>query len=96
MRHSLASSTVAFRQIAGMFLELPLEALEKGNGVGGGTGESRDDLVVVKTTRLAGGVLHHVIAHGHLAVGDEHDLVVLARQSTVVPCICAVLSLIGI
>jgi hypothetical protein len=24
-------------------------------------------------------VLHDVIAHGHLAIGDEHDLIVLAH-----------------
>src|SRR6267142_38060 len=67
-----------FLEIAGKLLKLAFEAFKKRNCVGRGAGETGDDLVIIKAARFARGVLHDVIAHGHLAIGDEHDLVVLA------------------
>src|SRR5216684_7848392 len=68
-----------FLQIARKLLKLPLEPFKKRNRVGRGSGKTSHILVVVETTRLPRRVLHHVIAHGHLAIGDEHHLVVLAH-----------------
>src|SRR6267142_1406167 len=68
-----------FLEIAGKLLQLAFEAFEQRDRVGRGAREAGDDLVIVEAARLARGVLHHVIAHGHLAIGDEHDLVVLAH-----------------
>src|SRR5258708_15575776 len=67
-----------FLEISGKLLKLAFEALKKCNRIGRGAGETGNDLVVIKAARLARGVLHDVIAHGHLAIGDEHHLVVLA------------------
>lgn len=66
-------------QIAGRFLELALKALEQRNGVGGGTCEPGQHLVVVQAASLARSVLHHVIAHGDLAIGDKHHFAVSAQ-----------------
>src|SRR5436305_14823550 len=63
-----------------MFLQLALETLEERDGVGGRAGKSSDDLVVVQAARFARGVLHYVIAHGYLTIGDEHGFVVLAHE----------------
>src|SRR6266705_1295310 len=68
-----------FLQIAGKLLELAFEAFKKRDGVGGGAREAGDDSVIEKAARLARRVLHHVFAHGHLAIGDQHDLAVLAH-----------------
>src|SRR5437879_5594349 len=68
-----------FLEIAGKLLKLAFEAFKKGNRIGRGAGETGNHLVIVKPARLARGVLHHVIAHGYLAIGDEHDLVVFAH-----------------
>src|SRR6267142_3165408 len=66
-------------EIAGELLKLAFETLKKCNRIGRGARETGDDLVIVKAARLPRSVLHDVIAHGHLAIGDEHDLVVLAH-----------------
>src|SRR5258707_9866501 len=63
-----------------MFLELALEALEERDSVRGRACKARDDLVVKKAPGLARRVLHHVIAHGHLPVGDEYSLGLLAHK----------------
>src|SRR5260370_31435315 len=68
-----------FLEIAGKLLQLAFKAFKKCNRVGRGAGETGYDLVIIKAARLARGVLHDVVAHGHLAIGDEHDLVVLAH-----------------
>jgi hypothetical protein len=68
-----------FLQIAGMFLELAFETLEERDGVRGRTGKTGNDFVVEEAAGLARGVLHHLIAHGHLAVGDENNFIVLAH-----------------
>ena len=68
-----------FLQIARVFLEFAFKALEQRNGVGSRAREARDDLIVVQAPGLARRVLHDMIAHGHLAIGDEHDFVVFAH-----------------
>src|SRR5579859_7167803 len=62
-----------------MFLQLPFESLEKRNSICASPRKSSDHLVIVKPTRFAGRVLHYVIAHGHLAIGDQHCFIVLAH-----------------
>src|SRR5580700_6533725 len=69
----------ALLQISGMFLELAFKSFEERNRVGGRAGKTGDNLVVVKPPRLPRGVLHHMIAHGHLAISDKHGLIVLAH-----------------
>src|SRR6266852_3912569 len=66
-------------QIAGELLKFPFEAFKKRNCIGSRTGEAGDDFVIEEAPRFARGVLHNVIAHGHLAVGDEHNLIVPAH-----------------
>src|SRR6267142_362152 len=66
-------------QIARELLKFPFEAFKKCNRVGGRTGEAGDDFVIEEAPRFACGVLHDVIAHGHLAVSDEHNLIVPAH-----------------
>src|SRR2546427_135962 len=66
-------------QIAGELLKFPFEAFKKRNCIGSRTGEAGDDFVIEEAPRFARGVLHHVIAHGHLSVGDEHNLIVPAH-----------------
>src|SRR5205085_8004639 len=68
-----------FLQVAGMLLKLALEALEKRNGVGSGAREAGNHFVVVEAARFSRSVLHYMIAHGDLTIGDEHDFVVLAH-----------------
>src|ERR1700683_4123421 len=58
------------------FLQLILEAREKRERIGGASGEARDDLVIIKTTRLLGVVLDHTLAERHLAVGGKNHLIV--------------------
>src|SRR5205807_3210393 len=43
------------------------------------TRRSSDLSVVVEAAGFACRVLHHVLAHGHLAIGNQHDFVVLAH-----------------
>src|ERR1700738_2626951 len=69
-----------FLEISGMLLELALETLEERDSIGGRARKPRDDLIVVQAASLARGVLHDVIAHGHLTIGDEHGFIVLAHQ----------------
>src|SRR5579864_6244787 len=68
-----------FGEVAGKFLQLAFEAFEEGDGVGGGTGETGDDFVLVEPARFPGGVLHHVIAHGDLAIGEQNDFAFFAH-----------------
>ena len=53
MRQSLASSIAERTQVALVLLELGLEALEQGEGVGGRAGEAGQHLVVVQAAHLA-------------------------------------------
>ena len=62
-----------------MFLQLAFKAFEQSNGVGGRSRETGDDFIVVQAASFARGVFHHVIAHGHLSVGDERHFAVSAH-----------------
>ena len=68
-----------FLQIARKLLKFPFEPLKKRNRIGRRASKTSYDLVVVKTAGLSRRVLHHVVAHGHLAIGDQHHSVVLAH-----------------
>src|SRR5260370_14114640 len=61
-----------------MLLQLAFKALEERDGVGSRACKPGDDLIVVEATRLAGGVLHDVIVHGHLTIGNQHHFIVFA------------------
>ena len=66
------------RQVAVVLLELGFEAGEQREGVGGGAGETGQDLVVVEAAELAGGGFQHFLAEGDLAVAGHDDLAVAA------------------
>src|ERR1700688_782103 len=68
-----------FLQVAGMFLEFAFEPFEQSDGVGGRTGKAGDDFIVVEPARFAGGMFHDVIAHGYLAICDEHYFALLTH-----------------
>ena len=57
-----------------MFLQLGLEALEQGEGIGGAAGEAGQHLVLVQPAHLAGSGLDDDIAEGDLAVAAEGDV----------------------
>src|SRR5947209_6519226 len=59
-------------------LELGFEAGEEVEGVGGGAGESGEDLVLVEAADLLGVVLDDGFAHGDLSVGSHDDFAVAA------------------
>src|ERR1700678_2722371 len=60
------------RQIAVELFELRFKAREEREGVGGGTRESGDDLVVVKAPQFLGRSLQHFRAERHLPVSGHH------------------------
>jgi hypothetical protein len=62
-----------------MLLKFALEAFEQRNSVGSGPRETHNDLVVVQSARLPRAMFHHVIAHGHLTVRNQHHFVVFAH-----------------
>src|ERR1700692_4457502 len=62
-----------------MFLQLAFETFEQSDGIGGRAHKTGDHFIVVKPARFASGMFHDVIAHGYLAIGDEHDFVVLTH-----------------
>ena len=62
-----------------VFFQLPFEAFEQGEGVGGGTGETGQHLAVVQAAHLLGVALHDGVAEGNLAVACHHDLAVAAH-----------------
>ena len=66
------------REVAAVLLELGLEALEEGEGVGGGAGEAGQHLVVVHPAHLAGARLHDGLAHRDLAVARHRDPAAMA------------------
>ena len=61
-----------------MFFELAFEALEEGECVRGATGEASHDLFAVEASHLARIVLHARVAHGHLAIAAQSDLIAAA------------------
>src|SRR6185503_19151875 len=66
-------------QVAAVFLELALEALEQRERVSGAAGEAAEDLVVVEPAHLARVALDPDVAHRHLAVAAERDLAASAN-----------------
>jgi len=66
-------------QMALVLLQLAFEALEEGEGIRGGAGESGQHLAVIETPHLAGVALHHGVAKGNLAVTAHDDFAVAAH-----------------
>ena len=66
------------RELAGVLLELLLEALEEREGVGRGPGEAHED-VVADAAHLARVALDDNVAHGDLPVADHHHLAAAAH-----------------
>ncbi len=62
-----------------MFLQLPFEAFEEGEGVGGGAGEARQNLAVIEAADLLGVAFHDGVAQGNLAVAAHDDFAVAAH-----------------
>ena len=61
-----------------VLLEFRFEAAEEGEGVGGGTGESGQDFVLIEAANFLGSVLDYGLAQGDLAVSGHDDFVVSA------------------
>src|SRR5262249_26784886 len=59
------------RHAALMVLQLRLEALQKGEGVGRGPGEAGEHLAVVQLANLVGIAFHHDVAKRHLAITTD-------------------------
>ncbi|MNP04010.1 hypothetical protein D3C76_959110 [compost metagenome] len=62
-----------------MLFKLAFKALEQGKGVGGGTGETGDDLAVIQAAHFLGVAFHHGIAERNLAVAAHDDFAVAAN-----------------
>ena len=65
-------------QLIGEALELGLQPLEQGEGVGGGAGEAGDDIAAADAAHLLGVALDDGLAEGDLAVAGDHHLAALA------------------
>ena len=68
------------RQVPLVLVELPLEALEQRERIGGRSGEAREDAVVVQATHLARGRLDDDAAERHLPVAAKRDRAVAAHR----------------
>src|SRR6185295_12780928 len=66
--------------VRGETLELLFELLEKGHGVGGGTGEAGEDFPAAHRAHLLRMGLHDRVADGYLAVAAKGDLVAAADR----------------
>jgi hypothetical protein len=75
VRQSLASSTAAV-EVAGVLLQLGLEARKEREGVGGGAGKPGQDLVLVEAANLFGRMFQHVVAQRDLPIGGHDHLAV--------------------
>jgi hypothetical protein len=73
-------------QLARILLELALEPLEQGEGVGGGAGEAGDDLAAAEAAHLARIGLDDGLAEADLAVAGDGDRPPLRTARMVVPC----------
>ena len=62
-----------------MFLQLGFEIFKQGKGIGGATGKTGDDAVVVEAAYLAGIALHDGITQRNLANGTDDHLVAAAH-----------------
>ncbi len=62
------------QQLRRILLQLGLQPLEQGEGVGGGAGEARDHRALGEAAHLAGIALHDGLAERDLAVAADHDL----------------------
>ncbi len=65
-------------QIAVILLKFRLETAEEGEGVGGGTGESSENFVLIEAANFLGSVLDYGFAERDLAVASHDNLVVAA------------------
>ena len=63
-----------------MLLQLGLQPLEQGEGIGGGAGEAGDDVALAQPAHLAGVGFDDGVAEAHLAVAGDHDLAPLADR----------------
>src|SRR5882724_2655900 len=79
-----------FLQIPCKFLQLPFKPLKQRNRVRSRARKSRNHFVLVQPPRLPRGVLHHVIAHGHLPIRDQHYFSVFAHAQDRGSMHCAV------
>ena len=68
------------RQVAAVFLQLRLEALEEREGVRRRAGEAGHHAAVVQLAHLARGGLHHGLADGDLAVPRDGDGAAMAHR----------------
>ena len=66
------------RELVRMLLELGLQPLEEGEGVGGGAGETGDHVALADAAHLLGVGLDDGVTQGYLAVAGHHDLRALA------------------
>ena len=66
------------RQLVRVLLELGLEPLEEGEGVGGGAGETGDHVALADAAHLLALPLMTVVAQGDLAVAGSPHLLALA------------------
>ena len=79
----LAKANGGANQVALVLVEVLFELVEKGQGVGHGTGEAADDLAVMQTAHFRGALLHDDVTDGHLTVpGDGHSPVALHRHDS--------------
>ena len=78
-RSKIAPDTKA-GELALMLLQLLLQPLEQGEGVGGGAGEACDHRAVAEPAHLARIVLDNGLAKGHLSVAGNYHLAVLTHR----------------
>src|ERR1700733_4348535 len=62
-----------------VLLELGLETAEQREGIGGGTGKSGQDFLLIESADLLGGMLNHPFAKGHLAIASKNDAAIAAH-----------------
>jgi hypothetical protein len=72
-RASRRRSDLSVRQSV-ILIELCLEALEEGEGVGRRASETGDDPTLIETPDLTSSMFHHHVTYGHLAVARNDHL----------------------
>ena len=78
MRQSLASSTAARGELAGILLELGFQPLEQSESVGGGAGKAADHVAFAEPAHLLGIGFDDGLADRDLAVAADRDQAALA------------------